>query len=188
MITLKKREDDSNIGSYCVTNDARHPRMCMRKKTKQRHMSKNGPFVSFCPFWPGFGLSGLVMAFLTCVWPFWHSIWPYYLRKSCHLCSVIELSTWFTREFAFDLHAKSHLAARVTKDKSAKTVNKIYSGTSSETKGQIVGARESLNGGGGEYGAKKRKQRREEPLGTMSYQTSSKRSPPFWLLTGARKL
>ena len=35
-------------------------------------------------------------------------------------------------------------------------------------------------------GAKKCKERREEPLGTMSYQTSSKRSPPFWLLIGAR--
>ena len=38
------------------------------------------------------------------------------------------------------------------------------------------------------YGKKKSKQRREEPLGTMSCQTSSKRSPPFWLLIGARKL
>ena len=37
-------------------------------------------------------------------------------------------------------------------------------------------------------GAKKSKEWREEPLGTMSYQTSSKRSPPFWLLIGARKL
>ena len=37
-------------------------------------------------------------------------------------------------------------------------------------------------------GAKKSKERREEPLGTMSYQTSSRRSPPFWLLIGARKL
>ena len=36
--------------------------------------------------------------------------------------------------------------------------------------------------------ARKSKERREEPLGTMSYQTSSKRSPPFWLLIGARKL
>ena len=36
-------------------------------------------------------------------------------------------------------------------------------------------------------GAKKRKERREEPPGTMSYQTSSKRSPTFWLLIGARK-
>ena len=76
----------------------------------------------------------------------------------------------------------------MTKVKSAKTVNKIYSGTSSETQGQIVGARESLNGGGGEYGSMKSKQRREEPLGTMSYQTSSKRSPPICLLIGARKL
>ena len=38
------------------------------------------------------------------------------------------------------------------------------------------------------YETKKSKERREEPLGTMSYQTSSKRSPPFWLLIGARKL
>ena len=38
------------------------------------------------------------------------------------------------------------------------------------------------------YGMKKSKERWEEPLGIMSYQTSSKRSPPFWLLIGARKL
>ena len=38
------------------------------------------------------------------------------------------------------------------------------------------------------YGTKKSKERREEPLGTMSYQTSSKWSLPFWLLIGARKL
>ena len=37
------------------------------------------------------------------------------------------------------------------------------------------------------YGTKKSKERREEPLGTMSYQISFKRSPPFWLLIGARK-
>ena len=40
----------------------------------------------------------------------------------------------------------------------------------------------------GKYAQKKSKERPEEPLGTMSYQTSSKRSPPFWLLIGARKL
>ena len=39
----------------------------------------------------------------------------------------------------------------------------------------------------GKYGTKKSKERREEPLGTMSYQTSSKRSPSFCLLIGARK-
>ena len=33
---------------------------------------------------------------------------------------------------------------------------------------------------------KKTKERREEPLGTMSYQTSSKRSPPFCLLIGQK--
>ena len=57
---------------------------------------------------------------------------------------------------------------------------------SSETQGQIVRARESLNGREN-MAQKKSKERREEPLGTMSYQTSSKRSPPFWLLIGARK-
>ena len=35
---------------------------------------------------------------------------------------------------------------------------------------------------------RKVKKWREEPLGTMSYQTSSKRLPPFCLLIGARKL
>ena len=38
----------------------------------------------------------------------------------------------------------------------------------------------------GKYGTKKSKERREEPLGTMSYLTSSKRSPPFWLLIGQK--
>ena len=38
------------------------------------------------------------------------------------------------------------------------------------------------------YCTKKSKERREEPLGAMSYQTSSKRSPLFWLLIGGRKL
>ena len=28
-------------------------------------MTRNGPFVSFCPFWPCFGLSGLCLALLT---------------------------------------------------------------------------------------------------------------------------
>ena len=50
------------------------------------------------------------------------------------------------------------------------------------------------SGGGGKskraekYGTKKSKEWREEPLGTMSYQTSSKWSQLFWLLIGARKL
>ena len=36
------------------------------------------------------------------------------------------------------------------------------------------------------YGTKKSKGRREEPLRTMSYQTNSNRSPPFWLLIGQK--
>ena len=40
----------------------------------------------------------------------------------------------------------------------------------------------------GKYGTKKSKERREEPLWTMSYQTSSKRSPPFCLLIGQKNI
>ena len=36
------------------------------------------------------------------------------------------------------------------------------------------------------YSTKTSKERPEEPLGTMSFQTSSKRSPPFWLLIGQK--
>ena len=57
---------------------------------------------------------------------------------------------------------------------------------SSETQGQIVGARENLNRWKNKA-QKKSKERPEKPLGTMSYQTSSKRSLQFWLLIGARK-
>ena len=55
---------------------------------------------------------------------------------------------------------------------------------SSETQGQIVEAREGLNGRKNIHGTKKSKERREEPLGTMSYQTSSngRRRSGFWLV------
>ena len=56
---------------------------------------------------------------------------------------------------------------------------------SSEIQGQIV---EGKSKRAEKYGTKKSKKRREDPLGTMSYQTSSKRSPQFCLLIGARKL
>ena len=69
-------------------------------------MASLSPFVSFCLFWPGFGLSSLVMAFLTLC------ITLLYLRKRCHLCSVVELSTWFTREFAETV--RFHRAGRST--------------------------------------------------------------------------
>ena len=89
VITLNK-DDDSNVESCCVTSDARHPRVCLRKKRDTwLKMARLSPFVPF----------GLVLAFQAWLWPFWHFILPYYLRKRCHLCSVVELSTWFTREF-----------------------------------------------------------------------------------------
>ena len=70
---------------------------------------------------------------------------------------------------------------------SARSTGEVTLPSSSETQGQIKGARESLNGRENIYGTKKSKERREEPLGTMSYQTSSKGSLPFWRLIGARK-
>ena len=48
-----------------------------------------------------------------------------------------------------------------------------------------MGARESLDGREN-MARREKKERREEPLGTMSYQTSSKRSPPFCLLIGQK--
>ena len=61
----------------------------------------------------------------------------------------------------------------------------LYS--SSDTQGQIVGARESLKRVENN-GAKKSKERGTKPLGIISYQTSSKGWRPFWLLIGATKL
>ena len=56
----------------------------------------------------------------------------------------------------------------------------------------ILGDPGADNGGKGKskraekYGTKKSKERQEEPLTTMSYKTSSKRTPPFWLLIGQK--
>ena len=58
--------------------------------------------------------------------------------------------------------------------------------------GNILGDPGADSGGEGKSkraekcGTTKSKERREEPLGTMSYQTSSKRSPPFCLLIGQK--
>ena len=69
MITFNKDDDDSNIESYCVTNNAKHPRVCIRKKNKDTwvKMARLSPFVPlglisailawFRLFWPRFGLS-----------------------------------------------------------------------------------------------------------------------------------
>ena len=67
-----------------------------------------------------------------------------------------------------------------------------YDKTSSGHTAYIIGDPGADIGGKGKskraekYGTKKREERREEPLGTMSYQTSSKRSPPFLLLIGQK--
>ena len=59
MITLNK-DDDSNIKSCWVTSDARHPRVCTRKKThdwKWPVCLLLSLLAWFWPFWPGYGLS-----------------------------------------------------------------------------------------------------------------------------------
>ena len=75
------------------------------------------------------------------------------------------------------------------KRKSTKQRKKTYGNSA----WYILGDRGADSGGEGKskraekHGTKKSKERWEEPLGTMSYQTSSKRSPLFWLLISARK-
>ena len=58
-------------------------------------MARLSPFVPLARFWPfrpGYGLSGLCFS---------DTLYNLTIcEKRCHLCSAIELSTWFTREFA----------------------------------------------------------------------------------------
>ena len=61
---FKKNYDDSNIESYCVTNDARHPGICMRKKQNRDTWLKIARLSPFVPF-------GLVLVFQAWLWPFW---------------------------------------------------------------------------------------------------------------------
>ena len=66
-------------------------------------------------------------------------------------------------------------------------INPFYWYTSSQTQGQIVGARESLNGQKNKA-RRKVKNGQKSPRGQcLTRPVSSKRSPPFWLLIGARK-
>ena len=86
------------------------------------------------PFWPVFGLSDTLYNLTICekdVICVQASNCQHDLQESLLLTYMQSLTL---------------KAARVTKVKSVKTVNEIYSGTFSETQGQIVGARESLNG------------------------------------------
>ena len=103
-----------------------------------------------------------------------------------HGCSFVEDFNNFRLCGSAASHTNTKLPAAKYMARKVRLLKAIE--PSSETQGQIVGARESLNGRKNIYGTKKSKERREEPPGTMSYQTSSKRSPPFWLLIGARKL
>ena len=68
MITINK-DVNSNIESCWVTSDARHPRVCARKKKTRDWKWPVCLLLSllawFWPFWPGYGLSDLCLAFLT---------------------------------------------------------------------------------------------------------------------------
>ena len=78
---------------------------------------------------------------------------------------------WETQRTA---HAYLHLELfqLTTEVKKSSEILKSKAEASLETQGQIVGARESLNGPKN-MARRKKKERREEPLGTMSYQKSS---------------
>ena len=68
MITINK-DDNSNIESCWITSDARHPRLCTRKETTHDWKWPVCLLLSllawFWPLWPGYGLSGLCLVFLT---------------------------------------------------------------------------------------------------------------------------
>ena len=95
-MTLLDKDDDSKVESCCVTSDARHPRVCLRKiillllllllliiiiiiiiiKTynyKWPVCLLLSLLARFWPFRPGYGLSGLCLAWL---WPFWSVFGP----------------------------------------------------------------------------------------------------------------
>ena len=61
--------------------------------------------------------------------------------------------------------AKSYVDVALTPQKPSRPCITAYLWPSSETQGQIVGTRESLNGRKNIYGTKKSKEGREEPLG-----------------------
>ena len=58
MITLNKDDNDSNIESYCVTNNARQPRVCMRKKQNKYLGKKSVRKAKTRPKQPKSGLKG----------------------------------------------------------------------------------------------------------------------------------
>ena len=86
----------------------------------------------------------------------------------------MDLFLWSFQQNARD----TQMTTRVTED--ARRERRSHS--------PILGDPGADSGGEGKFkraekcGMKKSKERREEPLGTMSCQTRSKRSPPFWLL------
>ena len=72
-MTLLNKDDDFKVESCCVTSDARHPRVCLRKnKDTQLEMARLSPFVPFggvltfqAWLWPSRPVFSLVMAFLV---------------------------------------------------------------------------------------------------------------------------
>ena len=89
--------------------------------------------------------------------------------------TAISLLHLMRREQYFDsLSIKKHFQKR------QKRQNHILGDPGADSRGEGKSKRME------KYGTKKSKERREEPLGTMSYQTSSKRSPLFCLLIGQK--
>ena len=101
-----------------VISDPRHPRVCQNIKTDDW----NGPFVSF---WRGFGLSGLVMAFLTlCItwlfakkmsFVFSHRIVNMVYKRVCRNCPISSCGATYLVRLAnhlADVHQLDHIQRR----------------------------------------------------------------------------
>ena len=141
-------------------------------------------FLLFCEIMSGKPLA--LMHRHSAMWEHKHAYM--YLLARVQRKSFLQCLAFGQAEASINLLAQASLQLAPKDFCRAELISQFFYYSSSETQGQIKGARECLNGRKSIYGTKKRKERREEPLGTMSYQTSSKRSPPFWLLIGARKL
>ena len=108
-------------------------------------------------------------------------------RYTCILCTFVleENQLWLIPEYKVPgVGAFEPLSTHLIKDVVHPGICMLRLLLVSEMINFILGDPEADGGDEGKskraekYGTKKSKERREEPLGTMSFQTSSKRSPP----------
>ena len=128
VITLNK-DDDSNVESCCVTSDARHPRVCLREKKTHDWKWPVCLLLSllawFWPFRPGYGLSGLCLAFLTLyiTWLFAKKMSFVFSRRTvnmvykrvCRNCPISSCGAKYLARLAnhlADVHQVDHIQRR----------------------------------------------------------------------------